>query len=71
MNTGNKPADPRCTLARFIPTQMDVKDVKRDGWTQHRILVISADDPRIGWIERQVIEQIGEKLYRDRRSQRG
>lgn len=71
MNTGNKPADPRCTLARFIPTQMDVEDVKRDDWTQHRILVISADDPRIGWIERQVIEQIAERLFRDRRSQRG
>jgi hypothetical protein len=65
------PQTPRCTLARFIPTQMDVEDVKRDGWNQHRILVISADDPRIGWIERQVIEQIGEKLYRDRRSSRG
>lgn len=67
----NSPHPPRCTLARFIPTQMAVEDVKRDGWNQHRILVISADDPRIGWIERQVIEQIGEKLYRDRRSHRG
>ena len=67
----NAPQAPRCTLARFVPTQMDVEDVKRDGCNQHRILVISADDPRIGWIERQVIEKIGEKLYRDRRSPRG
>lgn len=63
MNTGNKPTEPRCTLERFIPTQMDVEEAKRDGWNQHRILVISADDPRINWMERQVIEQIGQRLY--------
>lgn len=64
----NAPQGPRCTLARFVPTQMDVEDVKRDGWTQHRILVISADDPRIGWIERQVIEQMGERLFGRRKN---
>lgn len=71
MNTGNKPANPHCTLGAFIPETMDVEKVKHDGWHNHRILVVSADDPRIGWIERQVIEQIGEKLYRDRRAARG
>jgi hypothetical protein len=66
------PKPPRCTLARFIPNEMDVEEIKHDGWNNHRILVVSADDPRIGWIERQVIEQIGDKLYRsDRRPSRG
>jgi hypothetical protein len=69
--TGGKPAAPRCTLERFIPTHIDVEDVKSDGWNDHRILVVGADDTRINWMERQVIEQIGEKLYRDRRSSRG
>lgn len=66
----NAPQSPRCTLARFVPTQMDVEDVKRDGWNNHRILVVSADDPRVGWIERQVIEKLAEKLY-GRRVSRG
>ncbi len=64
------PQPPRCTLARFVPAQMDVEDLKRDGWNNHRILVVSADDPRVGWIERQVIEQLAEKLY-GRRAARG
>lgn len=67
----NAPQTPRCTLARFIPNQMDVEEVKADGFNNHRILVVSLDDPRIGWIERQIIEQIGEKLYRHRRASRG
>jgi len=62
---------PKCALGRLIPETFDVDKLKEDAWRDHRILVISADDPRIGWIERQVIEQIGEKLYRDRRPLRG
>lgn len=42
---------------------MDMEDIKRDGWNNHQILVVRADDARIGWIERQIIEQIGAKLY--------
>lgn len=61
---------PRCALARAIPNSMDVEEVKREAWSNHRILVVSADDHRIGWIERQIIEQIGDKLYGDRRSKR-
>lgn len=59
----NAPQSPRCTLARFIPNQMDVEEVKPDGWNDHRILVVGADDTRINWMERQVIEQIGQRLY--------
>ena len=59
----NAPQSPRCTLARFIPNQMDVEEVKREGWNDHGILVVSVDDPRIGWIERQVLTQVAEKLF--------
>lgn len=64
MKTGHKPAPPRSALGAFIPETMDVEEIKRDGWNDHRILVVSPDDPRIGWIERQVITQIGERLFR-------
>jgi len=63
VKTGHKPAPPRSPLGSFIPETMDVEEIKRDGWNDHRILVVRADDARIGWIEKQVIEQLGEKLY--------
>jgi len=71
MNAGNKSATPHCALAAFIPETMDVEEVKKNGWNDHRILVVRADDPRLGWIERQIIEQIGQKLYRDRSKSHG
>jgi hypothetical protein len=37
--------------------------LKRDGWHDQNILVVSADDQRLTWPEREVIRQIGEKLY--------
>lgn len=70
MKTSHKPAPPRSALGAFIPETMDVEEIKRDGWNDHRILVVRADDARIGWIEKQIIEQIGAKLYgrKDHRS---
>lgn len=50
-------------MARFIPTQMDVEDIKRDGWREHQILVVRPSDSRLTWIERQIIEAIGKRLY--------
>jgi len=64
----NAPQSPRCTLVRFIPNQMDVEEVKADGWNDHRILVVGADDTRINWMERQVIEQMGERLFGRRKN---
>ena len=64
----NAPQGPRCTLARFIPNQMDIEEVKADGFNNHRILVVSLDDPRINWMERQVMTKIGEKLFGRRKN---
>lgn len=61
--TGGKPTLPRCTLARFQPETMDIEEVKRDGWQQHGILVINIDDPRLRWIEQQVLRQLGDRIY--------
>lgn len=66
MKTGHKPMPPRSALGAFIPETMDVENVKREGWRDHRILVVREDDDRLSWIERQVIQGIGEKLYRSR-----
>lgn len=37
--------------------------VKRNGWRDQNILVVSADDDRLTWSERELVRQIGEKLY--------
>lgn len=63
MKGGNKPANPRCTLGVMQLKQMDVEEVKRDGWNKHGILVVRADDERLGWIEQKVILEIGKRLY--------
>jgi hypothetical protein len=37
--------------------------LKRDGWHDQNVLVVSPDDHRLTWPERELIRQIGEKLY--------
>jgi len=42
---------------------MDTESVKREGFNQHGILVVSLDDQRLSWIERQIIKQLGDRIY--------
>jgi len=42
---------------------MDVESVKREGFNQHGILVVAVEDQRLSWIERQIIDGVGRKLY--------
>lgn len=44
--------------------------LKRGGWRDQNILVVSADDHRLTWPERELIRQIGEKLYGKREEAR-
>ena len=41
-------------------------DVKRAGWREQGVLVVTADDTRLSWLERELVRQIGVKLYGDR-----
>jgi hypothetical protein len=45
------------------PTPVDVEAAKRQGWREQHILVISHDDERLDFLERQLIRSIGERLY--------
>jgi hypothetical protein len=42
---------------------MDVEATKRQGWREQHILVISENDKRLNFLERQLIRSIGERLY--------
>ncbi|WP_372000926.1 hypothetical protein [Tistrella mobilis] len=60
---GERPVAPRCALGRIQSARPDVETVKRRGWREDGILVISGADKRLDWAEREVIRQIGERLY--------
>ena len=50
-------------LGRMQATPMDVEATKRQGWREQHILVISDEDERLDFLERQLIRGIGERLY--------
>ncbi len=61
----------RCPLGRLHPERTDPEIIKRDGWREEGILVISPDDDRLDWIERELVERIGERLYGQREADHG
>ena len=53
----------RCPLGRFQPEITDLEAMKQRGWRDQRILVVSASDERLDFIEREIVRRIGERLY--------
>jgi hypothetical protein len=53
----------RCPLGRMQPESVDVEVVKRRGWREEHILVVSESDTRLDFIEREFIRRIGDRLY--------
>ena len=45
------------------------EDVKRDGWLDHGLLAVSINDQRLTWPERELVMQLGDKLYGKRDEQ--
>ena len=39
------------------------EEVKREGWHEQHVLAVSLYDPRLTWPEREIVRQLGEKLY--------
>lgn len=39
------------------------EQVKREGWREQGLLVISPEDERLSWPERELVRQLAEKLY--------
>ena len=44
-------------------------EVKRDGWKEQGVLAVSVDDHRLTWPERELVRQLGEKLYGQRKTE--
>jgi hypothetical protein len=41
----------------------DPEQVKRDGWREQGLLAVSVDDQRLTWPERELVRQLGDRLY--------
>ena len=54
----------------FGGSRRDPDTVKREGWHEQGVLVVSAEDPRLTWPERELVRQLGRKLYGDPKRQR-
>lgn len=58
----------RCALARLQPDpRPDPEQIKRQGWREQHILVVSEDDARLDFVEREFVRRIGERLYGGKR----
>lgn len=44
----------------------DAEQVKRDGWKEQGVMVIAEDDQRLTWPERELVKQLGARLYGSR-----
>jgi hypothetical protein len=59
------------TGMRFTPKgyggrRRDPQQVKRDGWQEQGVLAVSVDDDRLTWPQRELVRQLGERLYGQR-----
>ena len=62
------PAQPyRCPLGRVQPQTTDLEAVKQSGWREQHILVVSEQDERLDFVEREFVRRIGERLYGGKR----
>jgi hypothetical protein len=61
----------RSPLGRFVPQTLDLDRLKREGWREQGLLVVSAEDTRLDWVERQLLSQIAERLYGKREKAHG
>ena len=60
---------------RWLPhgyggTRRSTEDVKRDGWVEQGLLAVNVEDHRLTWPERELVRQLGERLYGQRIEQR-
>ena len=56
--------DYQSPLGRMQLKQMDIEQIKKNGWRNEGILVIKIDDDRLSWSEKELIKQIGNKIYK-------
>jgi len=51
-------------LGRMQPEKIDPEKLKQQGWKENGILVVNVNDDRLNWPEKEIIKQIGTKIYK-------
>jgi hypothetical protein len=64
------------TSMRFTPKgyggrRRSPDEVKREGWKEQGLLAVAVDDFRLSWPERELVRQLGERLYGKRQEDTG
>ena len=57
----------RCPLGRLQPQTTDLEAIKQTGWRDQHILVVSEEDARLDFVEREFVRRLGERLYGGKR----
>lgn len=47
----------------FGGQRRSTEQVKQEGWQEQGVLVVAVDDQRLTWPERELVRQLGKKLY--------
>ena len=63
------PQQPKSPLACMQGATIDAEGTKVFGWNRHGILVVSHHDDRLTCVERELVKNLGEKLYGQGRRQ--
>ena len=53
----------RCPLGRMQPQTTDLDAIKQTGWRDQHILVVSEQDTRLDFVEREFVRRLGDRLY--------
>ena len=53
----------RCPLGRLQPQTTNLEAIKQSGWREQQILVVSEQDDRLDFVEREFVRRLGERLY--------
>ena len=60
----------KCNLGRMQPKQIDAEKIKREAFNNDGILVVKVDDERLSWPEKELIKQIGDKIYKNKKGEK-
>ena len=52
------------SLSRYLPqTRESAEETKKRAFREYGMLVAAVDDPRLDWVQRETLKQVGAKLY--------
>ena len=60
----------KSNLGRMQPKQIDAEKIKCEAFNNDGILVVKVNDERLSWPEKELIKQIGEKIYKNKNGEK-